>query len=247
MSVLDVGNCAGVHLEAPAVIFDHQSRPVDAEVQRQGRPAGVGMLVDVGQCFLDDPEKGDGGLRRELLASGRADLGMQRDPGRLLEVAAEIDHPFADLLFLHDDRPQLVDEGPHLREHVVRLLDGARQHGGHPIRLGSGQIPSVLELEAKGIDVLHQSVVHIPGDPVSLGHHRHLVLLILDARLQPQALHAERELAADLVQQFELRWDQPVGIGKAHDQRGDHAILPRNRHRRQHLRLAARPEDIIEQ
>ena len=158
------------------------------------------MLIDVGQRFLNDPEQRDRELRRQLLAGGGSNFGANRDAGGQLELLTEIDHPLADLLFLHDDRPQLIDEGAHLGEHVIGLLDGAGEHRGDPVRFGGGEVARMLELEAERVDVLHQSVVHVAGDPVPLGDHDHLVLLVLHPRLQPQAFHAERQLAADLIQ-----------------------------------------------
>ena len=62
----------------------------------------------------------------------------------------------------------------------------------------------MLQLQSQRIDVLHQPVVHVAGNPVALRHHRHLVLLVLDPCLEPKPFHAQRNLTADLLQQLEL-------------------------------------------
>ena len=129
---------------------------------------------------------------------------------------------------------------------MVGLLDGAGQHRCDGAGLLGNQVARMLELEPQGIDVLDEAVVHVAGDAVTFRHHRHLVLLVLDTRLQPQPLHTERNLTTDLVQQLHLGRGRAVGFGEADDEGGDHPALPANRNGHQRLRLAVRPEGVIE-
>ena len=88
-----------------AIVLDHQPGPTGAEIEQDRRVRGLRVLVDVGQGFLDDAEERDRDRGRQRIFGGRAHLRLNRDSGRLLKLAAEIEHPLADLFLLHDDRP----------------------------------------------------------------------------------------------------------------------------------------------
>ncbi len=99
---------------------------------------------------------------------------------------------------------------------MIQLLDRAAQHRRHGVGLADRQVTRMLELEAERVDVLDEPVVQVAGDPVALGDHGHLVLLVLDAPLETKPLHPQRDLAADLIEELELGRRQSLGIDKTY-------------------------------
>ena len=199
MTPFDAWLRARLDIEAAPIILDHEFGAISAEIEGEGCLGGMRVLIDVGQRLLDDPKQRNRDLRGEFLAGRRSNFSLERDAGGLLELATEVEHPLADLLFLHEDRPQLVDESAHFRQHVVGLLDRTRQQRRHRARLGQREVAGMFQLESEGVDVLHQSIVHVASDSVALGHHRHLVLLVLNPSLEPKPFHSQRNLTANLL------------------------------------------------
>src|SRR3990170_6322985 len=171
-------------IEAAALVLNAYADLARLTGDADPGPIRLGVLADVGQGLLDDPDQLHLRFRRELRRRVTLYLKLGGDAGltsELLEVLPQRanDSPSGrDRLPKAEDRLadvhiRLVGEGRHLREFII----------------GAGRLSAIkvalrrLRFKVKVAQDLGEAIVHLLGQPLPLLQHRHVPLLLQQPRV----------------------------------------------------------------